>query len=62
MVEYDARARTLSFGKNDEALRKGFENVGREGDDLFPFVMFDRRTSCRVRKEWVWAICKAAKL
>ncbi|CAI8021126.1 Probable E3 ubiquitin-protein ligase HERC1 [Geodia barretti] len=48
MVEYDARARTLAFGKNDEPLRKGFESIGKEGEDLFPFVLFDRRTSCRV--------------
>ena len=51
MVEYDARARTLAFGKNDEPLRKGFESIGKEGEDLFPFVLFDRRTSCRVGQQ-----------
>ena len=48
IVEYDARARTLAFGKNQEPPRKAFADVGKEGEDLFPIVMFDRRTSCRV--------------
>ena len=53
VVEYDARARTLAFGKNDEPLRKAFEGVGNDSDDdLFPFVMFDRRNSCRVQKNF----------
>ena len=49
-VEYDARARTLAFAKNDEPFRTAFEDVGKEGEDIFPVVMFDRRTSCRVRE------------
>ena len=49
-VEFDARGRTLAFSKNDEPFRKAFDNVGREDEDLFPIVMFDKRTSCRVRE------------
>lgn len=49
MIEYDARAKTLAFGKNDEPFRKAFEGVGKEGEELYPMVLFDRRTSSRVR-------------
>lgn len=49
MVEYDARAKTLAFAKNDEPFRKAFEGVGKEGEELYPMVVFDRRTSSRVR-------------
>lgn len=48
MVQFDARAKTLAFAKNDELFMKAFEGVGREGEDIFPVVIFDRRISSRV--------------
>ena len=48
-VEYDARARTLAFGRNEEPLMMAFEGVGMEGEDLYPLVLFNRRTTSKVR-------------
>ena len=48
VVEYDARAKTLAFGKNEEPLMSAFEGVGIEGEDVYPMVLFNRRTTSKV--------------
>ena len=39
-VEYNTLTKTLSFGKNEEELRKAFDEVEVEGKELYPVVLF----------------------
>ena len=42
-VVYDSVTKTLAFGKNSERPSCVFQNVAKQGRDLFPAVIFPRR-------------------